>query len=78
MTKEKNTTKKPRKRKKITHLNLWCQSEHGIELMKIPAEYSKDFITRFGVIQIPQRKDLLDCLYEEKNWVYKKPKVKKK
>jgi hypothetical protein len=73
--------KKPAKRtksKKITHLNLWCQSEHGIELMKIPAEYSKDFITKFGVLRIPERKDLLDWLYEEKNWVYKKPKSSKK
>jgi hypothetical protein len=78
MAKEKKPVKKPRKSKKITHLNLWCQSDHGIELMKIPAEYSKDFITRFGVLRIPERKDLLDWLYEEKNWVYKKPKSPKK
>ena len=77
MAKEK-TSQVKRKRKKITHLNLWCNSDHGIERIKIPAEYSKDFITKFGVLQIPQRKDLLDWLYEEKNWVYKKPKTTKK
>ena len=47
-------------------------------MMKIPSEYSKDFINKFGVLKIPQRKDLLDWLYEEKNWVYKKPKTTKK
>jgi hypothetical protein len=70
--------KKPVRRKKVKNLNLWCQSEHGIELMKIPVEFSKDFIKKFGVLRIPERRDLLDWLYEEKNWVYKKPKVSKK
>ena len=32
--------KKPLRRKKVKNLNLWCQSEHGIELMKIPVEFS--------------------------------------
>ena len=74
MVKEKKT----RKRKKVVYLNLWCQSEHGIEMIKIPVEYSKDFISKFGVLNIPERRDLLDWLYEEKNWVYKKPKSTKK
>ena len=74
MVKEKKT----RKRKKVVYLNLWCQSEHGIEMIKIPEEYSKDFISKFGVLNIPERRDLLDWLYEEKNWVYKKPKSTKK
>ena len=74
MVKEKKT----RKRKKVVYLNLWCQSEHGIEMIKIPVEYSKDFISKFGVLNIPERRDLLDWLYEEKNWVYRKPKVSKK
>jgi hypothetical protein len=74
MVKEKKT----RKRRKVVHLNLWCQSEHGIEMIKIPVEYSKDFINKFGVLYIPERRDLLDWLYEEKNWVYKKPKSSKK
>ena len=38
----------------------------------------KDFISKFGVLNIPERRDLLDWLYEEKNWVYKKPKSTKK
>ena len=71
------TTEKAIGRKKIRNLNLWCESEHGIELMKIPVEFSKDFIKKFGVLQIPERRDLLDWLYEEKNWVYKKPRSKK-
>jgi hypothetical protein len=74
MVKEKKT----RKRRKVVHLNLWCQSEHGIEMIKIPVEYSKDFINKFGVLNIPERRDLLDWLYEEKNWIYKKPKSSKK
>jgi len=74
MTKEK----KPVKSKKIKNLNLWCQSEHGLERVKIPAEYSKDFINKFGVLKIPERRDLLDWLYEEKNWIYKKPRSTKK
>ena len=74
MVKEKKT----RKRKKVVYLNLWCQSEHGIEMIKIPVEYSKDFISKFGVLNIPERRDLLYWLYEEKNWVYKKPKSTKK
>ena len=59
MVKEKKT----RKRKKVVYLNLWCQSEHGIEMIKIPVEYSKDFISKFGVLNIPERRDLLDWLY---------------
>ena len=70
--------KKPVRRKKVKNLNLWCQIEHGIEMIKIPVEYSKDFISKFGVLNIPERRDLLDWLYEEKNWVYKKPKSTKK
>lgn len=67
--------KKLVKRKKVNYLKLWCQSPHGIERIKIPSEYSKDFVSRFGLLQIPERKDLLDWLYEEKNWVYKKIKA---
>jgi hypothetical protein len=74
MTEEKKILKK----KKIIYLKLGCESEHGIEMIKIPCEYSKDFISKFGVIKIPQRKDLLDWLYEQKNWIYKKPKSPKK
>jgi hypothetical protein len=73
-----NKVKKPKTRKKITHLNLWCEIENGIEIIKIPVEYSKDFISKFGLFRIPKRKDLLDWLYEEKNWVYKKSKSSKK
>ena len=63
--------KKPRKYKKKKYLKLWCESEGGIEIMKIPAEYSKDFISDFGVLKIPERKDLLDWLYEKKNLIHK-------
>jgi hypothetical protein len=60
---KKKTTKKS---KKIKDLNLCCKSEHGIEKIKIPAEYYQEFIDKFGVLKIPERKDLLDWLYEEK------------
>jgi hypothetical protein len=72
-----NKEKKSKKIKKSKHLNLWCESDYGIEMIKIPLEYSKDFVNKFGVSKIPQRKDLLDWLYEEKNWVYKNPRSKK-
>jgi hypothetical protein len=39
----------------------------GIELVKVPVAYSKEFIQRFGTESIPERRDLLDWLYEKKN-----------
>ena len=38
----------------------------GQKKIKIPAEYYQEFIDKFGVLKIPERKDLLDWLYEEK------------
>ena len=56
-----------RKIKKFKNMNLWCESEGGIELVKVPVAYSKEFIQRFGTESIPERRDLLDWLYEKKN-----------
>lgn len=59
--------KKPRKIKKHRNLKIWCETEEGIEIVKVPVSYSKDFISKFGTEKIPQRKDLLDWLYEKKS-----------
>ena len=59
--------RKPRKIRRHKNLKIWCETEDGIELIKVPVSYSKDFISRFGTEKIPQRKDLLDWLYEKKS-----------
>lgn len=59
--------KKPRKIRRSKNLKIWCESDGGIEMVKVPVEYSKDFISRFGTERIPERRDLLDWLYEKKS-----------
>jgi hypothetical protein len=61
------TKERKRKIRKFKNMNLWCESEDGIELVKVPVAYSKEFIQRFGTESIPERRDLLDWLYEKKN-----------
>jgi hypothetical protein len=56
----KSKIKKKSSKKKNTYLNLMVADGEHLKLMKLKRVYSKSFIQRFGLVNIPFLNDFLD------------------